>query len=135
MTGTARASKSMNGNRLFGDADGKYSSGYEKLAQLDVDGNGALSGAELQGLKVWQDNGDAKVQAGEMKSLAEVGVDQISVQRQDAFPRRDLNAIGCHTQRAKHSHRRCLVRPSVKLAGVGDASIFRTCTIVQVRMF
>lgn len=83
MTVTAADSKGMNGNRLFGDANGKYSSGYEKLAQLDADGNGSLSGAELSGLKVWQDNGDAKVQAGEMKSLADVGVDQISVQRQD----------------------------------------------------
>ncbi len=78
-----RAAKSMNGNRLFGDANGQYSSGYEKLAKLDADGNGVLSGGELSGLKVWQDNGDAKVQAGEMKSLADLGVEQISVQRQN----------------------------------------------------
>lgn len=77
------ASKSMNGNRLFGDANGQYSSGYEKLAKLDVDGDGILSGSELDGLKVWQDNGDARVQRSEMKSLAEVGIDQISVQRHD----------------------------------------------------
>ena len=77
------AAKSMNGNRLFGDANGQYSSGYEKLAKLDANGDGSLAGAELSGLKVWQDNGDAKVQAGEMKSLAEVGVDQISTQRND----------------------------------------------------
>ncbi len=77
------ASKRMNGNRLFGDANGQYSSGYEKLSMLDVDGDGVLAGSELDGLKVWQDNGDARVQSGEMKSLAEVGVDQISVRRQD----------------------------------------------------
>lgn len=77
------ASKNMNGNRLFGDANGHYSSGYEKLATLDVDGDGMLSGTELDGLKVWLDNGDARVQNGEMRSLAELGVDQISVQRHD----------------------------------------------------
>jgi EF hand len=77
------AASSMNGNRLFGDANGKFSSGYEKLAQLDANGDGALTNAELQGLKVWQDNGDAQVDASELKSLADIGVDQISVQRND----------------------------------------------------
>jgi hypothetical protein len=77
------AANNMNGNRLFGDANGQFSSGYEKLAKLDVDGDGVVSGTELDGLKIWIDNGDATLETNEMKSLAEVGVDQISVQRHD----------------------------------------------------
>jgi len=83
------AAQKMNGNRLFGDAGGQFSSGYEKLALLDVDGDGVLAGSELSGIKVWQDNGDARVQKGEMKSLADVGVDGISTQRHDV-----VNASG-----------------------------------------
>jgi len=84
-----QAAKSMNGNRLFGDANGQFASGYDKLALLDADVDGALTGSELAGLKVWQDNGDARVQADELESLADLGITHLSTQRQDV-----LNAAG-----------------------------------------
>lgn len=74
------AANDMNGTRLFGDEDGKYSNGYEKLALLDIDGDGKLSADELTGLSVWIDNGDAKVQDGELKTLAELEITSISTQ-------------------------------------------------------
>mgnify|MGYP001013539185 CR=1 FL=1 len=74
------AANDMNGTRLFGDENGKYSNGYEKLALLDIDGDGKLSGDELTGLSVWIDDGDAKVQDGELKTLAELEITSISTQ-------------------------------------------------------
>ncbi len=70
----------IDGKRLFGDEGGKYGNGYDKLRQLDRDGDGKIAGAELEGLKVWIDNGDARVGGGELKSLADLGVTEISVQ-------------------------------------------------------
>ena len=73
------AAGSMNGTRLFGDQNGQFDSGYDKLARLDANRDGQLAGTELSGLEVWIDNGDASVQSGELKSLADVGVTEISV--------------------------------------------------------
>ena len=80
------ATSAMNGNgeidgkRLFGDEGGKFGNGYEKLKALDRDGDGKLTGSELEGLKVWVDNGDASVGRGELRSLTDLGVTEISVQ-------------------------------------------------------
>jgi hypothetical protein len=82
------ATAAMNGNgeidgkRLFGDEGGKFGNGYDKLKQLDRDGDGKLTGTELDGLKVWVDNGDARVGGGELRSLRELGVTEISVRMQ-----------------------------------------------------
>ena len=38
------AANDMDGGRLFGDEGGKFANGYEKLAQLDADGDGSLTG-------------------------------------------------------------------------------------------
>ncbi|MBI2263900.1 MAG: hypothetical protein HYU64_01805 [Armatimonadetes bacterium] len=68
------------GKQLFGTAGG-YKDGYAKMQTLDRNGDGRLAGEELSGLKVWQDkDGDAKVGAGEMKSLADLGITEISTQ-------------------------------------------------------
>ncbi|OYW55987.1 MAG: hypothetical protein B7Y80_03425 [Hyphomicrobium sp. 32-62-53] len=72
------AASDMNGARLFGDEGGKYANGYDKLALLDADKDGQLAGAELDGLQVWVDNGDAVVQDGELKSLADAGIATVS---------------------------------------------------------
>jgi hypothetical protein len=79
------ATAAMNGNgeidgtRLFGDEGGKYANGYEKLAKYDTNHDGQLTGHELDGLKTWIDNGDAKIQQGELKTLAELGVTSINL--------------------------------------------------------
>jgi len=50
------------------------------LAELDVNGDGKLTGVELEGLEIWVDDGDAKVEEGEMQSLAQHGITEISVE-------------------------------------------------------
>ncbi|HEY8209400.1 MAG TPA: hypothetical protein VIG99_18050 [Myxococcaceae bacterium] len=78
VTAAANGNGEINGKSLFGDEGGKFGNGYNKMAQYDANKDGQLTGAELQGVKVWQDNGDGKVQAGELKSLAELGITQLS---------------------------------------------------------
>ncbi|ELS00858.1 hypothetical protein Xen7305DRAFT_00005590 [Xenococcus sp. PCC 7305] len=73
------AASEMNGARLFGDEGGKYTDGYQKLAQLDSNNDGKLNGEELDGLELWVDDGDAQVAAGEFMSLADKGIHEISV--------------------------------------------------------
>lgn len=72
--------KITSGKELMGtvDLDGKnkFNNGYEKLAKyFDQDGNGKVEGAELNGLKIWEDrNGDGVTQDGELVDLASHGV-------------------------------------------------------------
>ena len=72
------AADDMSGARLFGDEGGRYANGYEKLAELDANGDGAISGDELDGLALWMDDGDAVVERGEMVSASDAGVASIS---------------------------------------------------------
>lgn len=74
------AAVDMNGSRLFGDESGKYSNGYDKLATFDTNKDNILSQEELDGLSIWIDDGDAKVEKGELKSLKELGIESISTQ-------------------------------------------------------
>src|SRR5678809_1215888 len=68
----------INGKSLFGDQGGQYGNGYNKLAQADANHDGKLTGAELNGIEVWKDNGDGKVQAGEIQTLAQQGITELS---------------------------------------------------------
>lgn len=72
------AAGDMNGGRLFGDQGGAFANGYEKLASLDTNGDHQLTGAELEGLSVWIDNGDALVQDGELRSVQDLGIKSIA---------------------------------------------------------
>jgi len=68
----------VTGNDLFGAAGG-FDSGYEKLSAHDTDGNGIISGNELDELSVWQDkNGNAKVDSGEISSVTSLGISEIA---------------------------------------------------------
>lgn len=87
------AANDMDGARLFGDQGGKYTDGYEKLAKLDVNNDGTLVGEELEGLELWMDDGDAVVEEGELVSLAEKGILQISVERENVTNERGENLI------------------------------------------
>jgi hypothetical protein len=56
-----------------------WENGYQALAALDDDGDGALRGDELRGLAIWQDlNANGVSEPGEVKPLAEWGVTAIS---------------------------------------------------------
>lgn len=70
---------SIDGTRLFGTATG-FKNGYEALRVKDLNNDGVISGAELEGLAIWTDlNSDARPQKGEVKSLAEHRVTQLSL--------------------------------------------------------
>lgn len=74
-----KADGSIDGTRMFGTATG-FANGYEALRARDANNDGVISGAELEGLAVWTDlNSDAKPQAGEVKSLGEMGITELSV--------------------------------------------------------
>jgi hypothetical protein len=69
----------VSANNLFGNAGG-YWHGFEKLSLLDENSDNKLTEGELDTLSVWQDkNGNAKVDEGELKSVKELGITEISV--------------------------------------------------------
>ena len=69
---------SIDGSALFGDEGGRYKNGYEKLQNHDFDDDGNLTGAELNGLGLWMDDGDAILEDGELVSVNDAGVTEIS---------------------------------------------------------
>lgn len=70
---------SIDGTRLFGTATG-FKDGYEALRVKDGNADGKINGAELSGLAVWTDaNSDARPQSGEVKSLADHRVTELSL--------------------------------------------------------
>ena len=79
------AKNDMDGNRLFGDEGGKYQNGYEKLSLLDINNDGKLTGDELDGLNLWIDDGDAKVEEGELKTLNELGITSIDTKMKEVL--------------------------------------------------
>ncbi|MBS3761900.1 MAG: hypothetical protein KGZ25_01230, partial [Planctomycetes bacterium] len=64
--------------------------GFRAMALLDDDGDGWLSGQELEGLAAWQDkNTDGIAQEGEVQPLGAIGVTALAVQatsRDDGHP-------------------------------------------------
>lgn len=74
-----KADGSVDISCLFGTAGG-YETGYEKLSLYDANNDGIVSGSELAGLSVWQDaNGNAKAEAGELKTVQELGISSITL--------------------------------------------------------
>ena len=69
----------MNGSRLFGDQNGEFEHGYQQLAELDSNNDGTISGDETDGLAIWVDDGDAKLQDGELFTLEEMGLSEINL--------------------------------------------------------
>lgn len=71
-------------SELFGDQDG-FADGFAKLALLDTNSDGVLTGEELSRLVVWIDrNGDGVCQSNEASSVSSVGITSISV-RQEGY--------------------------------------------------
>lgn len=67
------------GTELFGTAGG-FQDGYGKLATLDLNRDGVLSGQELEGLRVWRDaNSNGVSEESELHSLQELDITEISV--------------------------------------------------------
>lgn len=87
------AATQMTGLRLFGDEGGTYANGYEKLAQLDVNDDDLLTGAELNGLALWADDGDALVEIGELRSVQDRGIQSITVTYQTVINDHDEELV------------------------------------------
>ena len=78
-----KADGKIDGTCLFGTASG-YTDGFENMAALDANMDGRLTGAELNGLCVWQDsNGNARAEKGEVKSVKELDITQIGIQNKN----------------------------------------------------
>jgi len=74
-----KADGSVDMSSLFGTAGG-YETGYEKLSLYDNNNDGLVNGEELVGLSVWQDaNGNGVADAGEVKTVQELGITEISL--------------------------------------------------------
>lgn len=72
--------REVSASDLFGNAGG-FAHGFEKLSLLDNDNNKKIEGAELATLSVWRDlNGNAKVDQGEVSSVQDMGITQISLE-------------------------------------------------------
>ena len=72
----------VSGRQLFGSVTWwiAWRNGYEPLAALDDDGDGALRGAELAGLGVWRDlDGNAVAAPGEVVPADVFGITSIAV--------------------------------------------------------
>jgi hypothetical protein len=77
----SRSGRIASGAQLFGSYTWElfWKTGYDALAVLDVNGDGELSGAELEGLAAWRDrNGNGISDPGEVQPLEELGVTGIS---------------------------------------------------------
>jgi hypothetical protein len=90
------------GSELFGSstvlADGsKAIDGYQALSQLDTNHDGVISSADAQfaRLGVWVDgNADGSTGAGEVKSLAELNISQLSLKVETTSNTNNGNLIG-----------------------------------------
>jgi len=75
-TGQVKSALQMFGSVTFWTF---WDNGYQALAALDDDGDGLLTGKELQGLAIWQDlNGDGVCDPGEVKPLSAWGIVALS---------------------------------------------------------
>lgn len=69
----------VTGQHLFGDMNGKFRDGYAKLTTLDINSDGQIRGVELSHLGIWRDiNSNAKLDAGELSSLASHSIVSLS---------------------------------------------------------
>lgn len=69
--------------------------GYQALGSLDANGDDKLTGGELIGLALWHDaDGDGVSDPGEVRPIAEHGIDQLSCRGEAAGPGLRLNRHG-----------------------------------------
>ena len=69
--------------------------GYQALGSLDANGDDKLTGDELAGLALWHDaDGDGVSDPGEVRPIAEHGIDQLSCRGEAAGPDLRLNRQG-----------------------------------------
>jgi hypothetical protein len=71
------------GRELFGDQLGA-ANGYEELRRLDTNGDGAITADDraFNSLLLFRDNGNGRTEPGELQSLREAGIAEISLRYQ-----------------------------------------------------
>jgi hypothetical protein len=99
------ADGTVKGGNLFGSANG-YQNGYDEMISLDKNNDGQLTGEELNGLMVWQDeNHNGVADKGELKSLESLGITSIGTANK--------NLSGIYTRNGK-TYKTFDWHPSVK---------------------
>ncbi|MEZ0313064.1 MAG: DUF1521 domain-containing protein [Myxococcota bacterium] len=79
VSAAAAARRRIDQDHILGQAN-QALDGFESLEELDANGDGVVSGAELDGVKVWIDaNDDVNADETEIKLLAEFQVDALKV--------------------------------------------------------
>ncbi len=79
VSAAAAARRRIDQEHILGQAN-QALAGFESLEELDANGDGVVSGAELDGVKVWIDaNDDGNADETEIKLLAEFQVDALKV--------------------------------------------------------
>jgi len=79
VTAAMAGKRKIDAAHVLGQAN-KAEDGFETLKSLDINGDGVVSGAELDGIKVWVDaNNDGVAQDGEVKLMTEFKVDSLKV--------------------------------------------------------
>lgn len=74
------------GWHLYGDLGGMYDDGFDKLAMHDFNGDGMVSGEELDGIAIWTDaNSNAVLDDGELSTLESHGVVSFSLSHDDDY--------------------------------------------------
>jgi Ca2+-binding RTX toxin-like protein len=82
--------RDLNGNGVIDNINELFGSpammGFDELAAFDSNGDGKIDANDeiWASLRVWVDDGDATTQAGELKTLAELGIASISLTRSAA---------------------------------------------------
>lgn len=79
VSAAAAARRRIDQDHILGQANQSLD-GFESLEELDANGDGVVSGAELEGVKVWIDaNDEGNADETEIKLLAEFQVDALKV--------------------------------------------------------
>lgn len=73
----------INGDALFGDSDGAFASGFEKLAAFDTDGNRLLENNEISRLRVWVDDGNGVLDSNELQKLSDHDIFSLRIEGQE----------------------------------------------------
>lgn len=87
-----------NGSEVFSEIfnGGSYANSLEALASLDDNGDNVIDDRDSSfgDIKVWQDaNSDGVTQDGELKSLAELGIEAIGLDADDTYREVDGNTV------------------------------------------
>ena len=83
------------GLELFGNVDQAFMDGFTHLAQMDSNADNVIDAQDpgFAELKLWQDNGDALTQPGELLELSAVGITAIPLNAGDVSMRSAGNRI------------------------------------------